>query len=310
MQRIAHGRFSVMNTCMAWSDGFIAVDWGTTNRRAYRIDNSGKCADQFEDDKGVLSVAKDGFPAAVGEIRERLGELPLLLAGMVGSNRGWVEAPYVPCPVGIDELAKALARPGEREAIVPGVSYIGDGRADVMRGEEVQLLGAVATGIVDPMSLVCHPGTHNKWTTLRHGRITNFRTVMTGELFSLLKEHSILADLLQGPVEPNDSFKEAARYAIYNEALPADLFGVRARVLLGQAKKEDAAPYASGLLIGADVRIGLATPARAEIVVMGRPELTRLYAAAIAQSGRDSVEIDGERCFLAGIKEIAKRIDR
>jgi len=292
---------------MRWTDGFIAVDWGTTNRRAYRLDGSGKCVDQFEDDKGVLSVG-DAFPAAVVEIRQRLGDHPLLLAGMVGSNRGWKEAPYVPCPAGLEDLYGHLTWVGEREAIVPGVSYVGNGRADVMRGEEVQLLGAVAAGLVDPMGLVCHPGTHNKWATLRKGEISEFRTVMTGELFSLLKEHSILADLLQGPVEPNDVFKEAARIAVFNEMLPAELFSVRARVLLGQAKKEDAASYASGLLIGTDVRIGLALPTAAQITVIGRPELTHLYAAAIGQAGRDALELDGEQCFLAGIHEIAKRI--
>jgi 2-dehydro-3-deoxygalactonokinase len=90
--------------------------------------------------------------------------------------------------------------------------------------------------------------------------------------------------------------------------LPAELFSVRARVLLGQAKKEDAASYASGLLIGTDVRIGLALPTAAQITVIGRPELTHLYAAAIGQAGRDALELDGEQCFLAGIHEIAKRI--
>ena len=294
---------------MRWTDGFIAADWGTTNRRAYRIDATGNCVDEFEDDKGVLSVPSGGFPAAVAEIRERLGDLPLLLAGMIGSNRGWKEAPYVPTPAGIDDVAKALVWTGKREAIVPGVSHTGNGQADVMRGEEVQVLGAVAAGLVDPMGLVCHPGTHNKWATLRRGKITEFRTVMTGELFSLLKEHSILCDLLQGKVEANDVFKEAARHAIFNEALPADLFSVRARVLLGQAKPEDAASYASGLLIGADVRIGLGLPTGAEITVIGRPELTHLYAAAIAEANRGAVELDGEQCFLAGIQEIAKRID-
>ena len=116
---------------MRWTDGFIAVDWGTTNRRAYRLDGSGKCVDQFEDDKGVLSVG-DAFPAAVAEIRQRLGDHPLLLAGMVGSNRGWKEAPYVPCPAGLEDLSGHLTWVGEREAIVPGVSYVGNGRADVM----------------------------------------------------------------------------------------------------------------------------------------------------------------------------------
>jgi 2-dehydro-3-deoxygalactonokinase len=227
---------------------------------------------------------------------------------MVGSNRGWKEAPYVAAPAGLDDLTKALVWAGEREAIVPGVSYLKNDRADVMRGEEVQLLGAVAAGLVDPEGLVCHPGTHNKWATLRCGQINNFRTVMTGELFSLLKEHSILSDLLQGKVEANEAFKAAASHAIFNETLPAELFEIRARVLLGASKKEDAASYTSGLLIGTDVRIGLSLPTSAQVTVIGRPDLTRLYAAAIGQAGRDAVELDGEQCFLAGIHEIAKRI--
>ena len=293
---------------MSWTEGFIAVDWGTTNRRAYRIDASGRCADQFEDDEGVLSVPEHGFPAAVREIRVRLGDAPMLLAGMVGSNRGWKEVPYVSAPAGIDDLAAALVWPGEREAIVPGVSYIKNDRADVMRGEEVQLLGGVAAGLVDPDGLVCHPGTHNKWVTLRGGKISEFRTVMTGELFSLLKQHSILSDVLQGAVEPNQVFKDAVRCAIFNESLPAELFSVRARVLLGLAKKDDAASYTSGLLIGTDVRIGLSNPTSAQVTIIGRPDLARLYASAIKETGRSALELEGEQCFLAGVQEIAKRI--
>ena len=293
---------------MRWADGFIAVDWGTTNRRAYRLDPSGRCIDEFEDAKGVLTVAQSALPEAVAQIRARLGDLPLLLAGMIGSNRGWVEAPYVPCPAGIDDLAGKLVWADERAAIVPGVSYVGQGRADVMRGEEVQLLGGIAAGLVNSDGFVCHPGTHNKWALLRHGTIHVFGTVMTGELFNLLKEHSILADLLQAPVAVNDSFKRGVRRAIKREMLPADLFGIRASVLLGQASKDDASSYVSGLLIGADVRIGLTWPAGARIGVIGRPELTRLYAAAIVEAGREVIELDGERCFLAGIQQIAQRI--
>ncbi|HEX6660691.1 MAG TPA: 2-dehydro-3-deoxygalactonokinase [Sphingomicrobium sp.] len=293
---------------MKWPDGFIAVDWGTTNRRAYRIDGSGQCRDQFEDSKGVLSVEDNGFPAAVAEIRERLGSHPMLLAGMIGSNRGWKEAPYVPCPAGLDQLSGNLVWAGDEEGIVPGLSYLGDDRADVMRGEEVQLLGAAAAGYVGPDALVCHPGTHNKWVQLGRGAIHSFRTVMTGELFSLLKDHSILSDLLTGEVEANDTFRSAARYALRNDALPADLFAVRARVLLGQAEKKNAASFASGLLIGTDVRIGLSQSSVESVAVIGRPELTKLYAAAIAEAGKGAVEHDGEQCFLFGIAEIAKRL--
>jgi len=295
-----------MTESMRWSEGFIAVDWGTTNRRAYVVDGSGKPGAEFEDSKGVLSVSKDGFPAAVAEIREKLGDKPLLMAGMVGSNRGWMEAPYVHAPAGLDELAKSLVWPGEREAIVPGICYLGNGRADVMRGEEVQLLGAIATGDIDQNALVCHPGTHNKWTLVHRGQITSFQTVMTGEVFSLLKQHSILSDLLQGDVTPNDSFRAGARHGWANDDLLAELFSVRARILLKDGAPEDSASYASGLLIGNDVRIGLATPYAAQVIVMGRPELTCLYAAAIREAGREAVELDGERSFVAGISKIAE----
>jgi len=297
-----------MTKSMRWTEGFIAVDWGTTNRRAYVVDGSGDPGAEFEDSKGVLSIGKGGFPAALAEIRDRLGDKPLLLGGMVGSNRGWFDAPYVPCPAGIEDLAKGLVWPSEREAIVPGVSFIGNGRADVMRGEEVQLLGAVAAGTIDENALVCHPGTHNKWTLLRHGKIASFQTVMTGELFNLLKQYSILADLLKKEAEPNDSFRAGARHGWSNDDLLAELFSVRARVLLKQAPAEDSASYASGLLIGNDVRIGLATPYAAQVVVMGRPELTCLYAAAIEEAGRAAIELDGEQSFVAGISRIAEVI--
>lgn len=297
-----------MNGRMDLSEGFIAVDWGTTNRRAYRIERSGACAGEFEDDQGVLSVPPGGFPEAVAEVRERLGDLPLLLGGMIGSNRGWVDAAYVSCPAGIEDLAAGLVWAGEREAIVPGVSYLGEGRADVMRGEEVQLLGAVAAGDVPEDAIVCHPGTHNKWVEVREGRIVSFRTVMTGELFSLLKKHSILSDLLAGGVEPGKAFGRGVEHALEHADLPAELFAIRARVVLGQAQAKDASSYASGLLIGSDVRIGLPSGKRRTVHAMGRPDLTRLYAAAIRIGGSDAIELDGERSFLDGIRKIAERI--
>jgi 2-dehydro-3-deoxygalactonokinase len=172
----------------------------------------------------------------------------------------------------------------------------------------VQLLGGVAAGLVARDALACHPGTHNKWASLRGGAIHLFGTVMTGELFSLLKEHSILADLLQGEVEVNDAFKRGVQRVLDRDMLPADLFGARAEVLLGQMSKDDVPSYVSGLLVGTDVRIGLTWPLTARIPVLGRKELTKLYAAAIEQAGREAIELDGETCFLAGINEIAKRI--
>jgi 2-dehydro-3-deoxygalactonokinase len=292
---------------MNWAEGFIATDWGTTNRRAYLIDAGGTCVGEFEDDKGILSVPKGGFEAAVGEIRERLGDRPLLLAGMVGSNRGWIEAPYVPCPAGLPELAAALVWPRVGStAIVPGVSFVED--ADVMRGEEVQLLGALFSGAIPADALVCHPGTHNKWVRMDGGRIARFTTVMTGELFSLLREHGILSDLLSGTAEPGEAFAAGVRRGLEDECLTAELFKIRARVLLGQADAQDAPSYGSGLLIGADVRAGIRNEGEGEILVMGRPELTRLYSEALRIAGRECREVSGEQAFLAGAKAIVEQI--
>lgn len=295
---------------MRWAEGFIAADWGTTNRRAYLIDASGKCVQEFEDDKGILSVPKGGFGDAVAEIRQRLGDKPLLLAGMVGSNRGWIEAPYVPCAAGLSDLVKKLvwAEPG-RTAIVPGVSFVDSDEADVMRGEEVQLLGAHASGLIGNSGLICHPGTHNKWARLDDGRIARFTTVMTGELFNLLRDRSILADLLAGAAEPGEAFARGARRGLEADRLTAELFKIRARVLVGEARAEDAPSFASGLLLGTDVRIGLGEGDDAEVVVMGRPELTRLYAEALRIAGRMPREVDGEQAFLAGAQRIVELID-
>ena len=173
-----------------------------------------------------------------------------------------------------------------------------------MRGEEVQILGGVADGTIPPDALVCHPGTHNKWIVVRAGRIVDFRTIMTGELFSLLRKHSILSDLLGGDIRPGGAFDAGVRYGLAHDDMAAELFAVRARVLLGAGNRDDAADYASGLLIGSDARVGLRM-GEEEVVVVGRPELTTLYAHAIGLAGRATREVDGERAFVAGTRAIA-----
>ena len=294
---------------MRWADGFIAVDWGTTNRRAYRIDHLGECVASFEDDQGVLSVARERFPAAADSIRERLGDRPMLLAGMVGSTRGWVEAPYVPCPAGLDELAARViwVEPG-RVAIVPGLSIRDAGHADVMRGEEIQLFGALAGGLIPPTSFGCHPGTHNKWVTVEERRIGMFRTVMTGEMFNQLRERGTLAELLGEEVVLGDAFRGGVACGLSGDTLSAELFSVRARVLLGDLARSNAASFTSGLLVGSDIKVGLSMAAGSEMIILGRPELTRLYAEAAAVAGHAAREIDGETAFLAGAVAIARTL--
>jgi len=290
---------------MSWCEGYVAVDWGSTNRRAYSVDADGRVIAKLEDAKGVLSVGPGGFDRAAAEILEALGDRAMLIAGMAGSNRGWRETPYVDCPADAQALAQAICwiETG-RVGIVPGVCQRGSG-ADVMRGEEVQALGAVAAGLVPADGLICHPGTHAKWIAMRGGRIDTFRTMMTGELFAVLRDHSILSAQLAGEVALDVSFAAGVADALGGADLLASLFGIRARSLLGGGRSD--AGYASGLLIGSDVRTALAGRAPgATVALVGAPALCALYSAALGQAGMVGNVIDGEAAFLAGIRRITE----
>lgn len=290
---------------MRWREGYIAVDWGTTNRRAYAVGADGRLVESMEDDRGIMQVPANGFEAALAEIRERLGGGPVLMAGMIGSNRGWIEVPYVPCPAGAPELAAAIRWVEPEVGIVPGLSIDDERRIDVMRGEEAQVIGALALGEIAPDALICHPGTHAKWIVTAGGRIDDFRTMMTGELFGLLRKHSILSAQLAGPVAADASFREGVAAGLACADLLADLFQIRARHVLGR-NGLDGAAYASGLLIGSDVRSGLALHRSGPVGLVGRSDLRALYAAALALAGHEVVEVDGAEAFLAGIAKLTE----
>lgn len=295
----------------SWAErGFVAVDWGSTARRAYVVAPNGQVTDEMEDDAGTLTLAPAEWNPAVAALHARFGGAPLLMAGMVGSNRGWKEAPYVACPASLPDVARALcwAEAGAA-AIVPGLSLASGDHPDVMRGEEVQVFGLDALEPGRGRTAICHPGTHTKWVDLNGGRLTRFRTVMTGELFSLLKQHSILAELLAEPAAVGPPFLTGVARGFASGALGAELFSVRAGVLLGTAPREDAASLASGLLIGCDIRAGLEwAEAEDEIVVLGRGTLTELYAAALDHVGRRTRQVDGAAAFVAGMRAIAATI--
>jgi 2-dehydro-3-deoxygalactonokinase len=281
-------------------NAFIAVDWGTSNRRAFRIEESIVVASE-RDDRGAATVGAGEYEAEVAGIRDRLGDLPMLLAGMVGSNIGWRSVPYVAAPAGLPDIAAALDRIDDRTAIVPGLSYRDGLHADVMRGEEVQLLGAVAAELVPTDALLCQPGTHCKWATVQRGRIERFTTAMTGELFALLRTHGVLSRQLGHPVEPGAAFLEGVAEGAKRD-LVASLFAIRARGVLGLADDAHAASFASGLLIGAD------TAARIEagttVHILADPALGALYASAITALGGTSHHIDSQAAFVAGITRI------
>jgi 2-dehydro-3-deoxygalactonokinase len=287
---------------VSFGSRFLAVDWGTTNRRVFLIDG-GVVVRTERDDRGVTAV--DDFAAEAAAIRGRFGDLPMLLAGMVGSNIGWRPAPYVAAPAGVAELAAGLLWIDDRTAIVPGISTLVDGRADVMRGEEVQLLGAVAAGLVPRDALLAQPGTHCKWVEMQGGRVANFVTAMTGELFALLRKHGLLAVQLGGEVTIGQAFLDGVEEGKRRD-LAASLFGIRAAKMLGQRDDADAASYASGLLIGTDVAARLATSGHDTVHILADPGLGGLYSVAIEAHGRAARLVDSHAAFVAGVKEIVK----
>ena len=132
---------------------------------------------------------------------------------------------------------------------------------------------------------------------------------MTGELFNLLRERSILAEVISGQAVAGEAFCEGVKRGLSGAGLTAELFEARARFLLGNLGNDDGASFVSGLLIGGDVRVGLHDMASSRVIAMGRPELTGLYSAALAECGVATDEVDGEGAFIAGAKQIAERIE-
>jgi 2-dehydro-3-deoxygalactonokinase len=278
----------------------LAIDWGTTNRRVYRIEDGTVTATE-RDALGVTAVSD--FAGELAAIRSRFGDLPVLMAGMVGSTIGWREARYVAAPAGLADLGDNLLRIDDRTAIVPGVSFTDGTRGDVMRGEEVQLLGAVAAGLAPPDALLVQPGTHCKWVEMAGGRIARFTTAMTGELFALVRAHGILSAQLAADVVLGDAFLDGVREGVKRD-LTASLFGIRAAKLLGLRDDKDAASFASGLIIGADVAARAATKSFGTAYILADPILGGLYGAAVEANGGAATIIDSHAAFVAGISRI------
>ncbi len=283
----------------------IGIDWGTTSARAYRL--GAGIMERREAGRGILRIEPGGFPAALGELVGdwiAAGERRVLLAGMVGSRQGWVEAPYLPCPAGLDGLAQALLPipfAGAEVLLVPGLSAVdADGVPEVMRGEEVQVLGS-APG---PDALLCLPGTHAKWVRLTGGQVERFTTAMTGEVFAAMRGHTILGRMMTGEAAPGAAFAAGVARAGKTGGLLHHLFGVRTLGLMGRLPETDAASYLSGLLIGHEIVASL--PAGSSVQLVGTGPLMALYAAAIGQLGGEPVLGDADAA-ARGLAMIGER---
>ena len=285
----------------------IAIDWGTSSLRGYLLDDAGKVLEQRRSDQGILAAA--GRFAEV--LLELVGDWPgdILLCGMIGSRNGWIELPYLPCPVDTPTLAQALQPhqdprlPGRTLWFVPGVrNPLNASAPDVMRGEETQIVGLLPALGPGRHHLVL-PGTHCKWVEVEDGRIIDFVTTMTGELFALLRQHSLLGRLM----DAGDALDEAAfARGIERSGEPGGvgqhLFGVRALGLFEQLSSEAAPSYLSGLLIGHELR-GRGLQRGAKVHLIGSPGLANRYRLALQMLGVAS-ELHAEALAASGLQQL------
>ncbi len=300
---------------------FAAVDWGTTRLRIWILDENGRTLGERQSDEGLMKVGSgperfapvleahlDALDAAAG--------LPAIVCGMAGARQGWMEAPYVPTPAATGDIVSGAVRaPGTQRPvfILPGVAQYDLAAPDVMRGEETQIAG-IAQDLAGAERIVCLPGTHSKWVRISNAAIVGYRTFLTGELFSLLADHSILRATL-GParrVSPdNPAFQDALLASIGDPAgLSARLFSIRAGGLLNGLSEDDAAARLSGLLIGAEL-----TAATGEMGLQGEPvtllasgALGSLYERALALADIGVELRDADAAVRSGLVQAACHI--
>ena len=249
----------------------IALDWGSTSARAYLMSEESEVIGQRQAPLGVLNVKDRDFEGALLELCGPWlmvrTSTPIIASGMIGSRQGWAEAPYVEVPAGLGDLAQRMTSieiPNKRKLwIVPGMSTSADATApDVMRGEETQIYGALtvaqrddANGNGNGNGLFILPGTHSKWIRVQDGRIVWFKTFMTGELYAVLTQHSILGRLMEPSTEYDANAFERAVYYSHSDpfGLSAQLFSARTLALFDRLAPAGIGDYLSGLLIGHEI---------------------------------------------------------
>jgi 2-dehydro-3-deoxygalactonokinase len=294
----------------------LAVDWGTSSLRVARLGADGSVQEVRAFERGVLKVTPGEFAAVFqahfGDWMAAPDSL-CLISGMAGSRQGWVEAPYCKCPAGLHDLTQQLTwvphEGSRRVAIVPGLSCEVAGVPEVMRGEEVQVFGGMQLlGMHD--GLLVLPGTHSKWVRVRGGRIEFFSTVMTGEFYALLREHSILARTLPLADDELDTaaFDQGVALALRGTSLLRTAFSVRTLALFERMPANLLSSYLSGLVIGEELR-SQSFDGDWQVVLIGSGALAQRYERALARRGV-SVRSVGAEATWRGLWAVAQSVDR
>jgi 2-dehydro-3-deoxygalactonokinase len=289
---------------------FIAINWGSSNFRAYLIDGDGEVRDAFAEPAGIASLHRDGMAVQVERLGARWPQARALYAcGMVGSNVGWEEVDYTECPVGLEGLAARLHPTriaGRTMHIVPGLACRreADGAPDIMRGEETELFGLLCTGRLPQDGIVALPGTHSKWVRLKAGRVVDFMTAMSGEVFDRLTGAGLLASIVGAPAAPGPAFLAGVTEGSDRPlGLGTQLFGARAKVIRNELARNDAASYLRGLLIGSEVADARAVHPDEQggtVTLVGASAVCEMYAAALEHLEIQAVVVDAADATARG----------
>ena len=319
----------------ASSTNLIALDWGTTSLRAYLMARDGFVIEERTGGKGIMQVEHgrfaDALSALCGDWLDAHPAATLIASGMIGSKQGWIEAPYCPCPanaaalvakmmtintgimVGNDASANTngseIANNMRPLHIVPGVSFIDplSNVADVMRGEETQIIGAIpASGT----HLVVLPGTHSKWAWVKDGTIMRFSSWMTGEVYAALTQHTILGRLMNlDAAHDAAAFARGVHYGLENPGqLLSRIFSARTLGLFDALTGSALPSYLSGLLIGTE--IGAATGGKHELppaILLGSQLLMQRYQSAFDAAGLRATA-GPAHCAARGLHRLAQAL--
>lgn len=282
---------------------WIAVDWGTSNLRAFAMQGAGVIA-RAQSHDGMATLTPQGFEPALRALISpwlEAGNVPVIACGMVGSRQGWVEAAYrtVPCTPLAAEMATAPTTDSLSVRVISGLSQAVP--PDVMRGEETQIAGFLQ---LNPGwdGVLCMPGTHTKWVHLSAGEVVSFQTFMTGELFSLIGSASVLRHTVSGTGWDADAFAAALSETLSQpEKLAARLFGLRAGQLLQGTDATTARAQLSGMLIGAELAAARPYWLGQNLAILGTHQQANAYRDGLAPQGVPCLMVDAERATLAGL---------
>ena len=292
----------------------IAIDWGSSSFRAYMIDDEGCLIERIENDQGVFTHTDTNFETtlmnACGKWLKDQPQTPIVMAGMIGSRSGWIETNYIKCPVNRDGISRHLTKvPNSLDLniqIISGVSGLSPSTApDVMRGEEVQIFGALKLANLED-AIVCLPGTHSKWASVTNRYIKQFSTFFTGEIFALLKEQSSIGAILENDPIDEETFCKGLDYSRQSGGFLHHIFSARAQLLTNSWQKGPLSSYLSGIVVGHEFSgADQLYPGQRNLLVVGNDRLQQLYQLAATTFGYQVTNIDADLAVIEGIRAIA-----